>query len=76
MLPGCQCGRHERCIFDAWAGKDPWRREWQPAPVLPGENPSTEESGERATVPGGAELDTTEQVTHTHTSSMNTTEIT
>ena len=33
-LPAMQ----ERPRFDAWVGKIPWRREWQPTPVLlPGE---------------------------------------
>ena len=32
--------------FSPWAGKIPWRREWQSTPVfLPGESPWTEESG-------------------------------
>ena len=32
----CQC---RRCIFDPWVGKIPWRRAWQPTPVLlPGES--------------------------------------
>ena len=31
-----QCRRHR---FDPWVGKIPWRRKWQPAPVLlPGES--------------------------------------
>ena len=30
----CQCGRHKRCEFDLWAGKIPWSRRWQLAPVL------------------------------------------
>ena len=31
----CQC---RRCGFDPWVGKMPWRRAWQPIPVLlPGE---------------------------------------
>ena len=30
----CQCRRHE---FDSWVRKSPWRRKWQPTPViLPG----------------------------------------
>ena len=34
------------CGFDPWAGKIPWRREWQPTPVfLPGEPPWAEEPG-------------------------------
>ena len=24
----CQCRRHERCGFDPWVGKIPWRRAW------------------------------------------------
>ena len=32
----CQC---RRCAFDPWDGKIPWRRKWQPTPVvLPGES--------------------------------------
>ena len=32
--------------FDPWVGKIPWRRAWQPTPVLlPGESPWTEVSG-------------------------------
>ena len=27
----CQC---RRCKFNHWVGKIPWRREWQPTPVL------------------------------------------
>ena len=27
----CQC---RRCGFSSWAGKIPWRREWQPTPVF------------------------------------------
>ena len=29
--------RHKRCRFDPWVRKIPWRRKWQPTPVLPGE---------------------------------------
>jgi len=32
--PTCQCRRHERCGFDPWVGKIPWRRTWQPPPVF------------------------------------------
>ena len=35
----CQGRRHERCGFDPWVRKIPWRRSWQPTPVfLPGES--------------------------------------
>ena len=31
--------RRKRCEFDPWVGKIPWRRAWQPTPVLlPGES--------------------------------------
>ena len=37
--PTCQYRRPERHRFDPWDGKIPWRRKWQPAPVLlPGES--------------------------------------
>ena len=29
-----QCRRHKRCRFNAWVGKIPWRRAWQPTPVF------------------------------------------
>ena len=33
----CQCRRCNRCWFDPWVGKIPWRRAWHPTPVsLPG----------------------------------------
>ena len=36
--PACQCRKHERCGFDPWVGKIPWRKAWQPTLVfLPGE---------------------------------------
>ena len=32
-------GRHKRLRFSRWVGKIPWRRKWQPTPVvLPGES--------------------------------------
>ena len=37
--PACQCRRLKRHRFDSWVGKIPWRRAWQPSPVLlPGES--------------------------------------
>ena len=55
--------------LDAWVGKIPWRREWQPTPVfLPGEL-----HGQRNLVGyspwGRKESDMTERLTHTHTQS-------
>jgi len=36
----------ERCGFDPWVGKIPWRRKWQATPgFLPSESPWTEEPG-------------------------------
>ena len=36
--PACRGRRWKRCRFSPWAGKIPWRRAWQTAPVfLPGE---------------------------------------
>ena len=29
--PTCQC---RRCRFDPWIGKMPWKKKWQPTPVL------------------------------------------
>ena len=55
-----------RSGFNPWVRKIPWRREWLPIPVfLPGEF-----HGEKSLVGysplGPRELDTTEQLTHTH----------
>ena len=37
--PTCKCRRHKRHGFDPWIRKIPWRRAWQPTPVLlPGES--------------------------------------
>ena len=44
--PTCQCRRCKGCGFNPWVGKIPWRRAWQPTPILlPGESPWTEEPG-------------------------------
>ena len=41
-----QCRRHKRPGFDSWVGKIPWRRKWQPAPVvLPGKFHGPKEPG-------------------------------
>ena len=35
----CQCRKCKRCWLDAWDGKIPWRRKWQPTPLfMPGES--------------------------------------
>ena len=61
-----QCRRWKRHGFDPWVGKIPWKRTWQPTPVLlPGEF-----HGQRSLVgysPWGCKvLDMTEHM-HTHT---------
>ena len=38
LEPTGHCRRPQRCRFDPWVGRIPWRRKWQPTPVfLPGE---------------------------------------
>ena len=32
--PTCLCRKHKRCRFNPWVEKIPWRRKWQPTPVL------------------------------------------
>ena len=62
----CQC---RRCGFSPWVGKMPWRRKWQPTPVLvPGEP-----HGQRSLVgysPRGHESDTTERLANSDESSQ------
>jgi len=62
--PACQCRRHKRCGFHPWVRKVPWRRAWQPTPVLlPGES-----HGQRSLAGysawGCRESDTTEVTEH------------
>ena len=57
-----QCGRPG---LNPWVGKMPWRRAWQPSPLLlPGEFLQTEEPGGLQSM-GHKELDTTEQLSTT-----------
>ena len=53
------CLQGERPGFDPWVGKIPWKRKWQPTPVLPGNF-----HGQRSLVEysawGHKELDTAE----------------
>ena len=49
--------------FDSWVGKIPWRKVWQPSPVLlSGESPWTEGPGGTVTKRGHKELDMTERL--------------
>ena len=67
-LPWCSGGKVSACLqcgrpgFDAWIGKIPWRRKWQPTPVpLPGK--SNRQSSPVGYSPWGhRELDTTEWI--------------
>ena len=34
--PVCQCRRYKRRGIEPWVGKIPWRRKWEPTPVLQG----------------------------------------
>ena len=71
-----QCRRRRRCEFDSWVGKIPWRRKWQPTPVLLPEK----SQGERSLVgydPWGHKRvrqdwsDLARAYTHTHTHTLN-----
>ena len=64
--PICQCRRHKRHRFDPWVRKIPWKRAWQPTPVLlPGES-----QGHRSLLGYSAqyhkESDTTDETQHTY----------
>ena len=57
----CECRRCKKRGFSSWVGKIPWRRKWQPTPVLlPGES-----HGQRGLVgyglQGHKELETPEE---------------
>ena len=63
----CQCGRPG---FDPWVGKIPWRREWQPTPIFLTREIHEQRRQAGYSPWGRKELDTTEQLTHTHTCEM------
>ena len=68
--PACQCRRREKCGFDPWVRKIPWRRAWQLTPVyLPGES-----HAQRSLVghsrQGHKESDTTEATERTCTDTL------
>ena len=45
-LPCWLMVKNPPAMWETWLGKNPWRRAWQPSPVLlPGESPWTEEPG-------------------------------
>ena len=66
--PARQCRRRKRGEFSPWAGKMPWRRAWQPTPVLPG-NPM--DRGAWGLQPMGVtESDTAEVIQQAHIHSL------
>ena len=58
----CQYRGHKRCEFKPWVGKIPWRRKWQPTPVILPEKSHRQRSLVVSSPVGGKESDTTEQV--------------
>ena len=69
--PACQLRGHKRCGFDPWVRKIPWKRAWQPTPVLlPGESHG---QGSLAgySLQGCKELDTTGVTQHAYTHTVN-----
>ena len=58
----CQCRSHSRCGFDSWIRKSPWRREWQPTPVLVPEKFHGQRSLAGYSPWGCKELDITERL--------------
>ena len=68
--PSCQCRRCSRCGFDPWVRKIPWRRAWQPTPVLlPGES-HRQRSLAGYSPSGSKQSDMTEMTEHTHMQSL------
>ena len=60
----CQC---KGCRFDPWVGEIPWRRKWQPTPVVFSEKFHGQKKLAGYSLWGCKELDMTEQLSmHTH----------
>ena len=68
--PACRCRRHERCRFDPWVEKIPWRRAWHPTPVFFPEESCGERSLKDYSPWGHEEWDTSEVSEHTDTHTM------
>ena len=64
------CLQCRRPRFDPWVGKIPWRREWQPTPIFLTREIHEQRRQAGYSPWGRKELDTTEQLTHTHTCEM------
>ena len=58
----CQCRRHRRCGFDPWVRKIPWRRAWQPTPVLLPGKPHRQRSLAGCSPWGSKESDMTDHI--------------
>ena len=57
------CLECKRPGLDPWVGKIPWRRKWQPTPVLPGKSHRQRSLGGYSPQ-GRKELDTTKVTSH------------
>jgi len=65
----CQYRGHKRCEVKPWVGKIPWRRKWQPTPVILPEKSHRQRSLAGYSPWGHKESDMTEQLStvyHTH----------
>jgi len=61
----CQCRRYNRCRFDPWVRKIPWRKKWQLTPIFfPGKS-HRQRNLEGCSPWGHRESNTTEHL-HTH----------
>ena len=58
----CQSRRHR---FNPWVGKIPWRRKWQPTPILAWRFPWTEEPGRLPSM-GSQRVERDRALTHTY----------
>ena len=67
----CQCRGHKRHRFDPWVRTIPWRRAWQPAPVVLPRESLGQKSLAGCSPQGRAESDTTEGTQHARTRWMN-----
>ena len=67
--PACQCRRHKKWGFDPWIEEIPWKRAWQPTPVvLPTEIPWTERPGGPQSIGSQRVSHSWSDLAHTHVS--------
>ena len=62
--PACFCRGHKRYGFNAWVGKTPWRRAWQPTPVILAGKSHGQRNLAGWSQWGHKESDTTEETQH------------